>query len=475
MLSIFVVGLFFSVCVLFAGDSGYPRKDNSNREIPSSNEKALIPGEHEDEITLWEKRRRKEFEDFTDLLTGDDITSPEWLKTLYDIKTAQVIYADQKIISYRLDFEQNTGGVHELHQVYTGTIARVPFPGGNGHLKLADIANEDQLPLMRKSILNAFQFELTKRGYDFKIKSDDTMDTRFPLPEPKDNFYFDDNGLHFIYNEYEIHCYAAGYFDICIDWPLPESVSFAFKPLDTDQQEYIYNEAKEAFDERNLEKCRSLLGGMLTLMDSSDPMFDSMASLLGRVSMHIYRSGFESDYIEEYTVKDGDTLSAIADKYKVSVSAIYKINEMTTYNLRIGQELKIPQIVWSIRIRRADNKLFLYANGRMFKIYNIKAGTLVPSSLSGLYQIVSKQKSPAWRVDGKTYQPGTKENFIGERWIALKGIGSNANAPGTAIHGTNQSGTPDPSSGTPGYFSMSNDDAVELYELVSRDTIVEIQ
>ena len=475
MFSILAVGLFFSVCVLFAGDSGYPGKDNLNKEITSSNKNASNSDEHEDEIIRLEKTRRKDFEDFMGVLTGDDVTSPERLKTFYEIKTAQIIYADQKIISYRLDFEQNEGGAHGSHQVYTGTIVRVPFPGKTDHLKLADIANEDQLPLMRKSILNAFQFELTKRGYDFEIESDNTMDTRFPLPEPKDNFYFDDKGLHFIYNEYEIHCYAAGYFDICIDWPLPESVSFAFKPLGTDQQEYIYNEAKEAFDERNLEKCQSLLGGMLTLMDSSDPMFDPMASLLGRVSMHIYRSECESDYIEEYTVKEGDTLSAIAVKYKVSVSAIHKINKMTTYNLRIGQELKIPQIVWSIRIRRADNKLFLYANGRMFKIYNIKAGTLVPSSLFGLYQIVSKQKSPAWRVDGKTYQPGTKENFIGERWIALKGIGSNTNAPGTAIHGTNQSDTPDPSSGTPGYFSMSNDDAVELYEFVPRDTIVEIQ
>lgn len=33
-----------------------------------------------------------------------------------------------------------------------------------------------------------------------------------------ENFYLDDCGIHFIYNPYEIDCYAAGTIDIFVPW-----------------------------------------------------------------------------------------------------------------------------------------------------------------------------------------------------------------------------------------------------------------
>jgi len=43
-----------------------------------------------------------------------------------------------------------------------------------------------------------------------------------------------------------------------------------------------------------------------------------------------------------YTVKKGDNLYTIANKYNTSVSAITKLNNLTGTNLAIGQQLKIP-------------------------------------------------------------------------------------------------------------------------------------
>ena len=241
------------------------------------------------------------------------------------------------------------------------------------------------------------------------------------------------------------------------------------------QQRKLYDEALQAFHERKFEKCRSILRDMLVPMDSSDSLYDPAANLLGRASMNIYRSGTDSETNVDYTVKSGDTLSKIAVNYNTSVSAIQKANGMTTTRLNIGQKLTIPQSVWSIEIRRADNKLILYANGKLFKIYNVYPGSAISRSFSGTFRIFSKQKDPIWRVDGQTYQPGTAGNIIGSRWMALKGTGASADAPGTAIHGTNRAGTPDVSPGAPGYFRMSNADAIELYELVPCETIVEIK
>ncbi|MFP3423109.1 LysM peptidoglycan-binding domain-containing protein, partial [Bacillus sp. SIMBA_161] len=44
-----------------------------------------------------------------------------------------------------------------------------------------------------------------------------------------------------------------------------------------------------------------------------------------------------------YTVKAGDTLYSIAKKYKLTVAALAKANNITNYNLiRVGQVLTIP-------------------------------------------------------------------------------------------------------------------------------------
>lgn len=177
--------------------------------------------------------------------------------------------------------------------------------------------------------------------------------------------------------------------------------------------------------------------------------------------------------LQEYTVQRGDTLYKIAKEFNTSISGIQKMNNMTTTDIKAGQKLKVPQ-VWSIDIRLSDNKLILNVNNNPFKTYNVYPGAFVPDSFSGAFKIYSKQKDPAWRVDGHTYQPDTPGNIIGSRWIALKGIESSADATGTAIHGTNKAGTPDTASDSPGYFRMSNADINELYELVPEETIVRI-
>ena len=258
--------------------------------------------------------------------------------------------------------------------------------------------------------------------------------------------------------------------------PLPTTLDLQkFEQERLNKQRKLYDEALQAFNERKFEQSRTILRDMLGAMESSDALYDAAASLLGRASMNIYRSGTDAETNVDYEVKKGDTLSKIAVNYNTSVSAIKKANNLNSDNLKIGQSLKIPQSVWSIVIRRSDDRLILYANNKLFKIYKVYPGSAISQSFSGTFRIFSKQKDPVWRVDGQTYPPNSPGNIIGSRWMALKGTGSSENAPGTAIHGTNRSGTPDSSPGAPGYFRLSNADAVELYDLVPCETVVTIK
>ena len=242
------------------------------------------------------------------------------------------------------------------------------------------------------------------------------------------------------------------------------------------QQRKLYDKAVQAYNEHKYENCRTILRDLLGGMDSSEQLYDTAANLLGRASMSIYRSGSDSETNVAYTVKSGDNLSRIAANYNTSVAAIKKVNNLLSDRLNIGQQLKIPQSVWSIVIRRSDDRLILYTNKKVFKIYRVYPGSYVSQSFSGTFRIFSKEKDPEWRDEnGQTFKPGTPGNIAGSRWMALKGTGASANSEGAAIHGNNRSGTPDTSAGAPGYFRLSNADAIELFDLVPTETLVEIK
>ena len=89
----------------------------------------------------------------------------------------------------------------------------------------------------------------------------------------------------------------------------------------------------------------------------------------------VFEECYGEDYVEEpsintinYTVKKGDSLYSIANKYGTSVSNIIKLNNLTNNNLSIGQVLKIPSSNVNntnntYTVKRGDN---LYSIARNF-------------------------------------------------------------------------------------------------------------
>lgn len=90
----------------------------------------------------------------------------------------------------------------------------------------------------------------------------------------------------------------------------------------------------------------------------------------------------ESDYFN-YTVKSGDSLYQIANRYNTTVDAIKNINNLTSNNLSIGQTLKIPTQTNYINyyVKRGDS-LYQIANrynttvDAIKKLNNLTSNTL---------------------------------------------------------------------------------------------------
>lgn len=64
---------------------------------------------------------------------------------------------------------------------------------------------------------------------------------------------------------------------------------------------------------------------------------------IGQVLIIPSTSGTNPNNMFLYTVKAGDSLYSIAQKYNTTVSAIQNLNNLTTTNLSIGQALRIPE------------------------------------------------------------------------------------------------------------------------------------
>lgn len=114
-----------------------------------------------------------------------------------------------------------------------------------------------------------------------------------------------------------------------------------------------------------------------------------------------------------YTVKSGDTLYGIANKYGISVDELKNYNNLTSNNLSIGQKLKIPSNNSSLEytVQRGDS-LYAIANkynttvselmklnnlstnllniGQVLKIPNSSGTTYVVKSGDSLYSIASR-------------------------------------------------------------------------------------
>lgn len=113
----------------------------------------------------------------------------------------EVVFADKKHVSFRAKEYAYAGGAHGGTTVTVGTFDR-----SNGRiLKLKDVVSADRLPALTKALRAAV---VAKLGGEDRLQAE---------VRPHDNFFIAKDGLHFVYNEYQVACYAAGTIEVVVD------------------------------------------------------------------------------------------------------------------------------------------------------------------------------------------------------------------------------------------------------------------
>ena len=148
-----------------------------------------------------------------------------------------------------------------------------------------------------------------------------------------------------------------------------------------------------------------------------------------------------------YVIRSGDTMSAIANAFGVTLQALMNANPgISPQSLSVSQVICVPiaPLPLGITVSIRTKTLTLYRNGRLFKAYPVATGKLNTPTPLGTFAIKNKQVNP-----GGPY---------GTRWMGLT-------APHYGIHGTNV-----PSSiGTAasnGCVRMHNNDVEDLFNYV---------
>lgn len=118
-----------------------------------------------------------------------------------------------------------------------------------------------------------------------------------------------------------------------------------------------------------------------------------------------------------YTVKKGDTLSAIAKAYKTTVSALTNLNEIKNVNLiRVGQRLKIPTA--STAGASAPGYIYVKVKTKQGGPLNIRAAASVNSTQLGQFPNGSTVKVKAEKVSG-WYKLAEREGYIAGNLVEI--------------------------------------------------------
>jgi len=196
------------------------------------------------------------------------------------------------------------------------------------------------------------------------------------------------------------------------------------------------------------------------------PMAPAARAALGRINISQVLSPSPSPEKTTYTVAKGDSLVKIAAKFKTGAELIYRVNNLATINLQIGQELAIPKLDTSLVVDRAARVVTVQNAGTFLREYPIKALKLPPAAASGTVQTKVNDKlamkgSARVAFGTKDYEGSDRWVMLGLSGVVIRGV------PAPAADGTE---VPMP----PGIV-LDPADASEIFVLTTRGTPVTIK
>ena len=190
------------------------------------------------------------------------------------------------------------------------------------------------------------------------------------------------------------------------------------------------------------------------------PKIAEAKTALGRINTGQVFSPVPSPEKTSYAVSKGDSLVKIASKFKSNAELIFRVNNLQTINLKIGQQLVIPQLDMSIVVDRKARTVTLLNRGQFFKEYQAVALKTPGVSTSPQTKVADKialQGSNRVAFGDKNYSGSERWVMLGSSGLSIRGLPEGAGA------------TPPPG------IIVAQPDIEEIFLLVSRGTPVTIQ
>jgi LysM repeat protein len=190
------------------------------------------------------------------------------------------------------------------------------------------------------------------------------------------------------------------------------------------------------------------------------PKIAEAKTALGGINTSQVFSPVSSPEKISHSVGKGDSLVKIATKFKSNAELIFRANNLQTINLKIGQQLVIPQLDMSVVVDRKAQTVTLLNRGQFFKEYRALALKTPGVSASAQIKVVDKialQGSNRVAFGDKNYSGSERWIMLGSSGLAIRGLPEGAGA------------TPPPG------IIVAQPDIEEIFLLVSRGTPVSIQ
>ncbi|MBI4587014.1 MAG: L,D-transpeptidase family protein [Planctomycetes bacterium] len=178
-----------------------------------------------------------------------------------------------------------------------------------------------------------------------------------------------------------------------------------------------------------------------------------------------------SPLLVAHTVKDGESLTAIKNKYGTTVEAILRLNRLKSEVVQPRQRLLILPGKVQVFIQKKDFRLWVLVDGKLLceKRVGLGQGNSTPV---GRFVIRDRIKDPTWYRQGMTpLPPESPENILGSRWL---GFQDTEDYSGYGLHGTRSLDSigKEVSSGC---IRLLNEDIEFIYDFITYKTEVVVE
>ena len=215
----------------------YPKKFNNQEDLSRLqqiftgtffNDETYDSLSPQEALNNYVENYTKEYRELTnqynqDLANLEGDNRPSWYWYMLQ-KNNEIVYNDKHILSYLVEHADYTGGAHGSLQVLYYTIDLN---------ELTTITEEDIFQPNYQHELTSKIIEKLMNKYDVDTPEKLIDEGFFDINEiaPNNNFWLNDNGIHYIFNQYEIAPYSMGPIEVTIPYEeiksimIPESVA----------------------------------------------------------------------------------------------------------------------------------------------------------------------------------------------------------------------------------------------------------